>query len=72
MFFPADRGAGKVAGKVLIVDQLYYFFNLLKKPETVIEWCLGHSSTLTGRAALYKQCRHLIVVQQMIARSLVR
>ena len=44
--FSLNRGAGKVAGKVLIVDLHYRFANLLKSLETVTMWRLGQASNL--------------------------
>ena len=37
-------GSGKVAGKVLIVDQYAGPAKILILLETVIEWCLGKAS----------------------------
>ena len=40
----SELGSGKVAGKVLIVDQYAGPANILILLETVIEWCLGKAS----------------------------
>ncbi|MGA0412559.1 MAG: hypothetical protein ACO3NN_07135 [Candidatus Puniceispirillales bacterium] len=40
----SDLGSGKVAGKVLIVDQYAEHAKILILLETVIEWCLGRAS----------------------------
>jgi hypothetical protein len=43
-------GSGKVAGKVLIVDQYAGPAKILILLETVIEWCLGKASNLLSPA----------------------
>jgi hypothetical protein len=50
----SELGSGKVAGKVLIVDQYAGPAKILILLETVIEWCLGKASNIFSWAPLPK------------------